>query len=117
MKKPMTVEFRPYYPNEKQARMLTVEFCEVEHWAAEIGLDERVPNPKAYDVVVDGKIIGRIERAILSTDRIYGRIRSPGKGRPGWSATRKSLAYTTSYHRTFDYALGFVLGGGNISKV
>ena len=40
---------------------------------------------KAYNVRVAGVLVGRIERAVESTDRHYGMIRVPGRGRLAWA--------------------------------
>lgn len=60
-------------------RVVSVEYVRATHWDGE---------SPAYDVLIDGKKIAKIERATENTDRHYGRIRSPGKGRPAWSWTQ-----------------------------
>lgn len=62
---------------------VAVTFHKVDHWAGET--DWQGHRMTAYEVrEEDGRLVGTIERAIESTDRHYGRIRSPGKGRPAW---------------------------------
>ena len=60
----------------KPDRVIEVEYRPTRHWNG---------RSAAYEVALDGEVIGKIERATESTDRHYGRIRIPGKGRPAWS--------------------------------
>ena len=61
------------------SREIEVEYREVEHWnTTDTGM-------KAYEVYEGETLIGKIERAVENTDRLYGRIRLPGKGRLAWS--------------------------------
>ena len=48
-----------------------------------------------YEVEANGEVIGRIERVTQSTDTKIGRLRRPGKGRPGWRIAGSSAAYDT----------------------
>jgi len=77
-------EWTRFFPADGQDR--TGEFVATltprPHWKT------HEPSMKAYDVHVDGEHVGYIERAIESTDRHYGRIRVPGKGRPAWAWRR-----------------------------
>lgn len=64
-------------------RTVTVEYVEVDHWSTQ-------PNPdgserRKYEVYVDHGLAGTIEQTTESTDRKYGRLRRPGKGRVAWS--------------------------------
>jgi hypothetical protein len=58
-----------------------VEYVPAQHWSSDEGR-------KAYDIVIDGEVVGKITREIENTDTHYGRIRIPGKGRPAWGWTR-----------------------------
>lgn len=63
-----------------------VSFRKVDHW------NTTDPRMKAYDVVDarTDEVVGRISRSLESTDRHYGRIRVPGKGRLAWSWETKN---------------------------
>lgn len=67
------------YRNGKPAKTVDVEYVARPHWnTVDAGM-------KSYDVNVDGVHVGYVEAATESTDRDYGRIRVPGKGRKAWS--------------------------------
>lgn len=92
-------------------RTVEVEYVKTSHWDDESA---------AYNVVIDGKVVGKIERATESTDRHYGMIRVPGKGRPAWSwkrakkSRRKDVRdenYPGSYASTRAQAVAELLGG------
>lgn len=75
-------------------RTIVVAFRPRPHYLADID-----PTMKAYDVVArNGRVLGRIERATESTDRHYGRIRVPGKGRPAWAWARYKTGEAPRYN-------------------
>jgi hypothetical protein len=75
MKERMVLKHRPFYDEERKPDLVVeAEYVPVEG-----------AYRTTYDVVVEGEIVGRITRATESTDRHYGRIGVPGKGRPAWS--------------------------------
>ena len=81
--KPMTIHMEKggWGGDPREELTVTVTFVEREHW---LRRDSEHGTMKAYDVFEGDTHLGYIERAIESTDRHYGRIRSPGKGRPAW---------------------------------
>ena len=84
MRKTIRVQdWKSSYDDVKPARVVTVDLVRVPHWSS----DER---RTAYDVYEGDVKIGTIERAKESTDRHYGRIRVPGKGRLAWAWHRPS---------------------------
>jgi hypothetical protein len=92
---------------------VTVEYVEVPHWNTH-------GNEKAYDVLVDGQKVGRVEqvRYMASTNYKGTRIRSDLGYRLEWSWRRMgSLAqnerrenYPGSYERTCRSAAACILG-------
>lgn len=70
---------------------VSVEFVRTEHWSSD-------PKMTAYEVVVGGETVGKIERATESTDRHYGRIRVPGKGRLAWGWSRADIPFNKEGH-------------------
>ncbi len=76
----------------KDDRVVTVEYREIPHTH---GGNDWSKNPngnpwRAYEVLVDGKVVGQVEQVTKSTDRtIRGtRLRHPGKGRLAWAWSR-----------------------------
>ncbi len=99
------------YGRKYTHRTVEVEYVKTDHWDGESA---------AYNVVIDGKVVGKIERAMTNTDRHYGMIRVPGKGRPAWSwrrakkSRRKDVRdenYPGSYASTRAQAVAEILGG------
>jgi hypothetical protein len=73
------------YGERRESLTVTVEYVEVPHMYESIGQAEHEGRPmKAYEVMLDGEKVGKIEHVVESTDRHYGRIRSPGRGRLAW---------------------------------
>lgn len=91
MPRKVTLRLRDYGFTPKPEKMVTVEFNEIPHYLG--GNDwsrNRNGNPwRAYEVLHNGKVIGKVEQVTESTDRKSGRIRVPGKGRLAWAWTRK----------------------------
>lgn len=75
-------------------REIAVTLRPTRHYLADID-----PTMKAYEVVArNGRVLGRIERTIESTDRHYGRIRVPGKGRLAWAWARYRTGEAPKYN-------------------
>lgn len=103
----MRLRVSRHYPLHGDTAEVEVELRQVTHW------NQR---DRAYEVIVLGETEprGKIERALENTDRHYGRIRVPGKGRPAW-AWRRSWPERKSnspgvYEHNRAYAVARVLG-------
>lgn len=82
----LDLRFKDYGFDPKPSITLEVEYVEVQHY---LGKNDWSKNPngnpwRAYEVIVEGKVIGQVEQVKESTDRKAGRIRIPGKGRLAW---------------------------------
>lgn len=78
MRERMALKHYPIFEQDKKPdRVVEAEYIRVD-----------LASRRTYDVVVEGEVVGRITRATQNTDRKYGRIRVPGKGRPAWSWRR-----------------------------
>ena len=90
----ITVElFRYVFDGPNEHAEITFKFVPREHWRTSD------PGMKAYDVVgVDGTNHGYIERSVESTDRHYGRIRVPGKGRLAWQYRGEDRSSSPGVH-------------------
>jgi hypothetical protein len=62
--------------------LVRVSYVAFEHW------NTSDKTQKAYDVLVSGKVVGHVESAVASTNRLHGLIRVPGKGRHAWAWRR-----------------------------
>lgn len=83
-----------YYGARARETDIAVEFRAIRHWMYRDDRNDFSFNPAggrwtAYEVVVNGRVKGTVEQSTISTDRHYGRIRVPGKGRVGWSWRKK----------------------------
>ncbi len=74
----------------KDDRIVTVEYREIPHTHG--GTDwSKNPNGnpwRAYEVLVDGEVVGEVEQVTKSTDTKVGRLRMVGKGRLAWGWSR-----------------------------
>lgn len=84
----MTVAMRDgsWKPEPKPPQTVTVELVRLTH----IGSYELPEDDRRFSVVVNGASYGYIERSVESTDRHYGLIRVPGRGRPAWQWYREA---------------------------
>lgn len=70
------------WQDHKPDKNIVVEYIEIPHWKT-TPRDGKLL--KAYEVLVDGQKVGKVEQTIISTDRKAGRLRIPGHGRVGWA--------------------------------
>ena len=73
-----------YFDAERKPDLVVeVEYVEVER-EGQHGKNPDGSKRRAYDVFIDHAYAGRIEHVTENTDRVYNRIRVPGKGRKAW---------------------------------
>jgi hypothetical protein len=90
-----------------KTRTITVRLRPATHWRTSD------PSMKAYDVIaLNNRVLGKITREIENTDRHYGRIRMPGKGRLAWG-WRRTNGHGNSpglYARNIPHAIAKMMG-------
>lgn len=101
----------------REDRTVTIAYVEREHWDT-VGTSPAGRPWKAYDVIVDGEPVGHVEQAEESTDRHYGRIRVPGKGRVawGWRTSDGKRNAAGCYEATRSSAVARMLGYSRARK-